>query len=133
MAINYYAPLDNFRALTITDGGPLTMSGLITQSAGSGTLAVNQNVGTAPTLATSGTITTAGLVESRVTTAGAVTGVILQPGTISGQICFAVNTSANTITFAAAGTSNVANGVTSVIAANSKIIFVWDSVTALWY
>ena len=133
MAVNFFAPLGNFRELTVTDGGTLTLSGPVTQPSGSGTLAVNQNTGAAPSIGNGGTIATAGLVESRVTTGGAVTGAILQAGTISGQVVFAVNTSANTITFAASGTSNVANGVTSVIAANSKIIFVWDSVTALWY
>ena len=89
--------------------------------------------GTAPAVATSGTIATTGLGVSRVNPAGAVTGVILQAGGIAGQICIVVNESGNTITFAAAGTSNVADGVSAVIAANRAMWFVWDSGTSRWY
>lgn len=66
---------------------------------------------------------------------GAITGVILQPGTSPGQRVTVVNESAaaNTITFAAAGTSNVADGVTTVIPGLRASTFWWDSVTARWY
>jgi hypothetical protein len=84
-------------------------------------------------LSSSGTIATANLGVSRVTTSGAVTGVILASGTVAGQIVIVVNASANSITFAAAGTSHVADGTSSVIAANSARLFVWNSTGSLWY
>jgi len=90
---------------------------------------------TVATIATSGTINTAGVGVARVTTAAAVTGVILQPGTIDQQECIVVHqgAAANTITFAASGTSNVADGVSAVITGPAQKLFVWDSVAALWY
>jgi hypothetical protein len=98
------------------------------------------NTGTAPvvsasaaSLASSGTITTSGLGVSRVTTSGAVTGVIMQAGTTNGQGCIVINESANSITMAASATSNVADGTSDVIAANTARRFVWDSGTTLWY
>jgi len=84
---------------------------------------------TTPSIATSGTINTAGLMFSKVTTAGAVTGVILQAGTQQGQPVIVVNTSANSITFAAVGTSNVADGVSDVIAANTSARYSWIGAT----
>jgi|SRR6266699_999373 len=81
--------------------------------------------GTVPSIATSGTINTAGLGFSRVTTAGAVTGVILQAGTQQGQQVVVVNTSANSITFAVVGTSNVADGTSDVIAALTSARYSW--------
>lgn len=87
----------------------------------------------AASVASSGTITTAGLDVSRVTTSGAVTGVILQAGTYAGQYCTVVNESGNTITMAASGTSHVADGVSDVIAANSARRYVYDTGTSLWY
>lgn len=89
----------------------------------------------APAVASSGTISTAGLAVSRVAPAGAVTGVILQAGSYPGQMVWVVNESvaANTITFAASGTSNVADGTSDVINGLTGRRFVWDSVTSLWY
>jgi len=84
-------------------------------------------------LASAGTISTGLASVSRVAPAGAVTGIILQAGTSPGQCCIVLNESAFSITFAAAGTSNVADGVSDVIAAISARSFIWDSVTALWY
>ncbi len=86
-----------------------------------------------PALATAGTITTAGLQVSRVAPAAAVTGVILQAGTQPGQKITVVNESAFSITFAASGTSGVADGTSDVIAANTAREFVWDSSNNLWY
>lgn len=93
------------------------------------------DVAFAAALATSGTISTA-TPFSRVAPAAAVTGVILQPGTFRGQMCFVENNSGalgNTITFAAAGTSNVADGATAVIPGLAGRLFVWDASTSLWY
>jgi hypothetical protein len=44
-----------------------------------------------------------------------------------------MNTSANSITFAAAGTSNVSNGTSAVIAANTAMKLVWDATGSRWY
>jgi hypothetical protein len=67
------------------------------------------------------------------TTGGAVTGVILSAGTIDGQECVLVNTSANSITFATAATSNVADGTSAVIAANTRMSLTWSQTAARWY
>lgn len=97
------------------------------------TTTVGMSSASAASIASSGTITTAGLDQSRVTTSGAVTGVILQAGTYANQAVTVVNESANSITFAAVGTSNVADGVSAVIAANRMMIFRWDASTSKWY
>ena len=90
---------------------------------------------TSNAVATGGTITTAGVSSARVNPAGAVTGVILQAGTVAGQEVWVVNeaAAANTVTFAAAGTSNVADGASSALAGVVARKFVWDSVAALWF
>lgn len=89
----------------------------------------------APVLASNGTIITAGVAVARVAPGGAVTGVILQSGSYGGQEVWVVNesTGANSVTFAAAATSNVADGTSSAIAGLTARKFVWDSVTSLWY
>jgi hypothetical protein len=67
-------------------------------------------------------------------TAGAATGVILTAGTVDGQELTLVNVHAtNAITFAAAGTSNVADGVASAVAALTATTFVWDATSARWF
>jgi hypothetical protein len=90
---------------------------------------------TAVVTATSGTITAAAVGVSRVAPAAAITGVILQAGTISGQQVVVINESvaASTITFAASGTSHVADGVSDVIAGLTARTFVYDTGTSLWY
>lgn len=89
----------------------------------------------APALATGGTITTTSIGVARVAPTGAVTGIILQAGTVAGQQVTVVNEAAiaNTITFAVAGTSNVADGVATPIAGLVARSFTWDSATSLWY
>lgn len=88
----------------------------------------------APALATGGTITTAGVAIARVAPAAAVTGVILQPGTGTQEI-WVVNesTGASSVTFAAAATSNVADGTSSAIAGLTARKLVWSSAQNLWY
>ena len=61
------------------------------------------------------------------------TGVILTPGTADGQTINIINTSANSITFAVAGTSNVADGALAVIPALRAMIFAWVQATSRWY
>lgn len=84
--------------------------------------------------ASSGTIAVTSEI-SRVAPAAAVTGVIVAAGTTNGQSLTIVNesTGASSVTMAIAGTSNVANGVSTVIAGLTAASFVWDSATSLWY
>lgn len=101
-----------------------------------GSLAEAQAAGTVQTLSTGNTITqVSGQGVARVTAGAAVTGIILAVGTIPGQRLTVIHegAAANTITFAASGTSNVADGVSDVITGPSARTFVWDSVTTLWY
>jgi hypothetical protein len=109
-----------------TDGG-LTVFGNVTTG---GIISLKQSA-SAASLASSGTIAVPGLSISRVTTSAAVTGVILASGTVNGQIVTVINESANSITFAASGTSHVADGTSDVIAATSARSFVWNG--SLWY
>ena len=87
----------------------------------------------APALATGDTITTIGVGMARVAPTGNVTSVILQAGVTKTQEVLVVNESSFTITFAAVGTSNVADGISAVIAANRSMFFTWNSVQSKWY
>lgn len=99
-------------------------------------LAPTQATGTVQTLANTNTVTV-GQNQSvvRVTAAGAVTGIILTAGTQAGQLLYVIHegSAANTLTMAASGTSNVAAGTTCVLSGLAAHIFVWDSITSLWY
>ena len=92
---------------------------------------------TAPALASSGTIATAGLGTTQVTPGSAVTACVLAAGIFSGQEVTVVNastTGANTITMAASGTSNVADGASTVISGLKCARFKWiGGSTNLWY
>ena len=88
---------------------------------------------TAPDVADSGTIATANVTVARVQPSANRTGVILEAGTVAGQKCFVENNANFTITFAAAATSNVANGVTSPIPAFSGRHFMWSAGAARWF
>jgi hypothetical protein len=132
-----------------TEGGFFMAWGISTPVAleppdpwGHGTVIVTTNNMTAPlkltgntaqALITSGTIATAGLSVSRVSCAGAVTAAVLQAGTVDGQMVYVENTSAaNTVTFAAVGTSNVQDGVSDVIAVSTIRGYVWNATTSHW-
>ncbi len=65
--------------------------------------------------------------------AAAITGLTLGTATRDGTTITIINTGAYSMTFAAAGTSNVADGVSCVIKALSSRTFVWDEATLLWY
>lgn len=90
---------------------------------------------TSVAIAGAGTITTNGVKTSRVNPAAAVTGVIMQAGSYSGQEITVFNEAiaANTITFAAVGTSRVADGVSSPIPGLVGRKFVWNVAQSLWY
>jgi triosephosphate isomerase len=67
------------------------------------------------------------------TTTGAYTGIVLAEGVADGQLLILINASANSITFAASGTSYVADGASCVIAANTAMLFQWSLTNSLWY
>jgi hypothetical protein len=72
----------------------------------------------------------------RISAAAATTGASLpSTGLTNGQIlCLIITTAAaNTVTFAAAGTSFVAGGVAVSLAGLAAHWFVWDATGALWY
>ena len=92
--------------------------------------------GSSQSVATSGTITHTNSALVRVDVSGGanITGVILQAGVIDGQIVTVQNTNASfTIQFAAAGTSNVANGTATTISALKSHSFIWNTVAARWF
>ena len=138
MPFNTFVNPDSFVIL-----GPLQtqtdpVSGLTGDLSVAGVYSGGQQSGVVTTLATGNTIaigTSGGYQSVRVTAAAAVTGIILAPGTKPGQEVTVVHegAAANTITFAAAGTSNVADGASDVITGPSARTFIWDAVTALWY
>lgn len=87
----------------------------------------------AATIAGSGTITGAGLLTVRITMAGDITGVIMDAGSWPGQERTVINEANHTATFAASGTSNVADGTGDVIAALKAARYVWNTGMSLWY
>jgi hypothetical protein len=125
-------------------GGQFVIQGGSAGTSGSGTagtiggvvykVTVSSPLATSQTVASSGTITlpTAGI-NQLVSAASAVTGVILVPGRLDGEEVRLINTSANTITFAAAATSNVALGTGSVVPANGHLRLIWSSANSKWY
>lgn len=66
-----------------------------------------------------------------VTATANVTGIIMAPGTIAWQTVKVVNESAFSVTFAAAATSNVADGTADVIAAGTAASYIWSG--TYWY
>lgn len=97
-----------------------------------GTLALAQS-GSSTTITNGATLTISNLGVVRVNPGGNVTDIIVPAGLYAGQQLIVVNESAFTVTFAASGTSRVADGVSDVIAALNAKSFVWDSGTSLWY
>jgi len=99
-----------------------------------GTVNVAQSA-TAPVITNDSTITTNGVGSARVAPGGAVTGIILGAGQFAGQEVWVVNeaTGANTVTMAAAATSFVADGASTVIAGLTAAKFVWNSVVSRWF
>lgn len=92
--------------------------------------------GASQSVAGSGTIvhTNSAVVRVDVSGGANITGVILQAGTVDGQILTVLNVNGSfTITFAAAGTSNVANGTSAVISAAKAYSFMWNAVAARWF
>jgi hypothetical protein len=104
------------------------LSGSVSGMLGPGSMSAS-----ADAIASGSVIATSAAISVRVDPPGAVTGVILEAGTAPGQMAVVVNESGNSVAFAAAGTSNVADGVSDVIAGNTARAYIWDGGTALWY
>lgn len=84
--------------------------------------------------ANSGTIFTQWFGVVRWTNAGTgLTGVVQQAGGFDSQPLVVRNIGAGSLTYAAAGTSNVAGGTGVVIAGNTSRSFSWDATAGLWY
>jgi hypothetical protein len=123
-------------SVTLTPGAGGATTGGTAGTRGAIVLAgpVRSPVTAAQTVAGSGTITLPTTGRNKLlTTGGAVTGVILTAGRTDGEEVVLLNTSANSITFAAAGTSNVSNGTSAVIAANAAMKLIWDATGSRWY
>lgn len=131
-----HLPANRADAYSITSAGSVDMLVFITTT---NALAINcavALVSTPPanqTLTNSATITLPVGINKVVDNGGAVTGIILTAGLYDGQIINIINAAAASVTFAASGTSNVADGTSAVIAANRAITLIWDLGTSLWY
>jgi hypothetical protein len=129
--ITIYASDQNTSDLDRRPGGSGSTAYLAPQT---GTIPVLKQSSTAPDIADSATITTAAVGFSRYTPAASRTGLIMAAGTYDGQIVWVVNKHAsNTMTMAAAGTSNVFTGTSCVIAAGQARCFVWDTSDSRWH
>lgn len=79
------------------------------------------------------TIFTAYLQANAISGTGGFTGLILSAGGLDGQTTTVINTTAGSLTFAAAGTSHVADGAASPIATLTARTFTWSAAASLWY
>lgn len=131
------AQIGNTAAFTVSDGQQVyfnvdTVNKVVSVS---NSVIATQASSTTPDPGANGTIATAGIGIALVTPAAARTGIILQPGTVNGQECWVVNqgAGANSLTFAASGTSNVADGSGAALVGLTARKFVWIAATSLWY
>jgi hypothetical protein len=62
-----------------------------------------------------------------------VTGLIVQKGSADDQDLILLNNSAQSMTFAAVGTSNVQGGTGTSVAAGAAKEFSWDASTSAWW
>lgn len=86
------------------------------------------------TISTNGQTIFTGYYGTRVANnAGSFTGLILQAGSFDGQRITIINRGTGSYTFAASGTSHVADGASDVIAASTAATYVWSASTSLWY
>lgn len=131
------APTSSRTFINVNDfgGGTVTpgwMGGQVDSTHWFYTATGNCDSTSAAVTASSGTIATL-LPAQRIAPAGNITGVILQNGRFGGDVVTVINESAFTVTFAASGTSKVADGTSDVIAANTAASYTWSSGTSLWY
>jgi hypothetical protein len=99
----------------------------------------NDQIGSSPTQAVAtGTATIlipVGVVSLKLSAAAATTGATLPQGTVDGQLLWLTITTAaaNTVTFAAAGTSFVAGGAAVSLAGLATHLLRWDAGSSLWF
>jgi len=93
-----------------------------------------QNIAQAVATGTAAIAIPLGAVRIKLTAAAAVTGATLPAGSYDGQLLFikVTTAAANTITFAAVGTSNVAGGAAVSIAGLATHLFQWDAADGNW-
>lgn len=116
----------------LTDGGDPNIVAQTSQAwLWQGQTAIGTYAATTP-VANGATLSTAASYLA-VSSAGAVTGLIITLGGFDGQKLTVVNTTAFTLTFAAAATSHVADGVSDVIPALTAREFTYSINTSLWY
>ncbi len=125
-------------SITLTPGAGGTSAGGTAGARGKISLAgpVSSPVAVSQAIDTAGTITLpTGGINQLVATSSAAnkTGVILTAGRHDGEEIRLINTSANSLTFAAAGTSNVADGTGSVLAALTAMKMTWEAGAARWF
>jgi hypothetical protein len=110
-------------------------SGAVAQAGGALYTAHTPKAGAVPAPISSGTLTHNNYGVMVVNPAAAITGVILTAGSFPGQRLVIINqaVAGNTITFAAVGTSLVANGVSCVIAGTKGMELVWNALDSKWY
>jgi hypothetical protein len=121
---------DILRRGSESSGSTVRLSTVILAGLTSSPVATVQNIATGNTI----TLPTGGKNKRLSASGGAATGVILTAGSVDGQELTLFNLEAtNTITFAAAGTSNVADGTSAVIPALRAIRLTWDATSARWY
>lgn len=118
---------------------PIPFDGNITAD-GNGFLGMTAPVlkstgGTPQAIATGNTVVVGNVGKVRLNPAGVVTGIIMPVGQYDGQLVTLLNiaVAANTIAFAVAGTSNVADGATTAIAGVTGRMLQWDATAALWF
>lgn len=97
--------------------------------------AAGQSVAQAVATGTAVILIPAGCSAIKLTAAAATTGASLPLGSFDGQLLFVTITTAaaNTVTFAAVNTSNVAGGAAVSLAGLASHLFRWDAVAAAWY
>jgi hypothetical protein len=87
----------------------------------------------AGTVSTGSTVNPNGAAFAPVTAGSACTGLVISGGAADGQVATIANQSAFSLTFAAAGTSHVADGTADTISALTARTFFWDAESSLWY
>lgn len=117
------------------DGGAISSNGVGSMNVVSLGLAQSTAAAQAVATGTAAILIPANTSVVRVSAAASTTGATLPVGTRIGQMLAIIVTSAvaNTITFAAAGTSFVAGGAAISLAGLSSHMFIWDNVGLLWY
>jgi hypothetical protein len=123
---------NSYLVVTTTDGGEKVTIGqrLALTAPMSSPCANSQSIDNSATIS----LPTGGINQLVATSSAAnKTGVILTAGSYDGQQVVLINTSSNSITFAASGTSHVADGTSAVLAALSSMRLVYSNTASLWF